>query len=245
MSSACFPLAGSSQTLNQITKVRLPSGQEVAIVDWSYRPLYSTLLTLSGWTDQELSWFTYSRGDLIACSANLITAGGQFNSTISATNLASASEMDALEEYLVYAMSLEMYQITFSGGVYGLVAGGPIPNGPNVATLQQLIVELEVSEKAYYQASAGWFTTGFGAYLVAANTAGAVRTYANNGLPSAEAIDASPVPVHIGGTEKYRGILYNEGGAAINYKDDANANVATTVMSLRLNFRGLHKRPTA
>lgn len=245
MSSACFPLAGSVETLNQITKVRLPSGKEVAIVDWSYRPLYSTLLTLSGWTDQELSWFTYSRGDSIACSQNLITAGGQFNSTITTTNISSAAEMDAMEEYLVYAMSLEFYQLTFSGGSYGLVAGGPLPNAPNVAKIHQLIVELEVSEKAYYQASAGWFTAGFGPTIWGTNAVAAARTYAVNGLPSAEAIDASPVPVHIGATEKYRGILYNEGGNAINYVDDANATVATAVLFLRLNFRGLHKRPSA
>lgn len=244
MSSACFPLAGSNETLNQITKVRLPSGQEVAIVDWSYRPLYSTVFTLSGWTDQELSWFNYSIGDPVSASQNLITAGGQFNSAITTTNISSASEMDAMEEYLVYAMSCEFYQLTFANGAYGLVAGGPIPNGPNIASLHQLICELEVSEKAYYQASLGWFVTGFGPTVWGTNAVAAARTYANSGLPSAEAIDASPVPVHIGGTEKYRGILYNPGNT-INYRDDANANVATAVMSMRLNFRGLHKRPSA
>ena len=40
--------------INQITKIRLPSGQEVALTDWSSRPIYSTADFLSGFTDEEV-----------------------------------------------------------------------------------------------------------------------------------------------------------------------------------------------
>lgn len=245
--SACFPVSGG-ETLNQLTKVRLADGREVAIVDWSYRPLYSTLLTLDGWTDQELSWFTYSMGDQVSMSQNLLSAaGGPFNATIQQTNISSASEMDALEEYLVYAMSIEVYEYGFTGGAYTLAGPGtPAPNIPAMFLLHRLIVELEVSEKAYYQASLGWFAQGFGPYYeldrISADEGG--RSYAVNGHPTAAAIDVSPVPVHIGGTEKYRGILHNPAGPAIVYRDDDGNETATAVVELRLNFRGLHKRPS-
>jgi len=248
-SSACFPVSGG-EVLNQLTKIRLPSGKEVGIVDWSYRPLYSTILTLNGWTDQELSWFTYSVGDQVSMSQNLIaTAGGPFNATIQQTNISSASEMDSLEEYLCYALSVEVYEYGITGGAYAFGgAGTPSPNIPAMFMLNRLIVELEVSEKAYYQASLGFFATGFGPNFQLDSIAaiGAGRSYATNGLPSAEAIDVSPVPVHIGGTEKYRGILYNPGGTnggnTINYNDDDGNPSATAVVELRLNMRGLHKR---
>jgi len=246
VASACLPVSGG-ETLNQLTKVRLPSGDEVAIVDWSYRPLYSSIYTLDGWTDQELDWFTYSIGDQVTFSQNLITAGGVFQATIEQTNLATASEMDALEEYLVYAMSIELYEIGFTGGVYTYAGPGtPIPNIAAVSLLNTKIVELEVSQKATFQASLGWFTTGFGPYFQLDSIAPVAggRSYATNGLPSAEAIDASPVPVHIGGTEKFRGILYNPGGVAIVYRDDDGNETSTSVVWLRLNFRGLHKRPS-
>ena len=246
-SSACFPVSGG-ETLNQLTKLRLPTGKEVAIVDWSYRPLYSTLLTLDAWTDQELSWFNYSVGDPVSMSQNLnASAGGPFNATLQQTNISSASEMDSLEEYLVYAMSVEMYVYGFTGGAYTFAGPGtPAPNIMSVFLSNRLIVELEVSEKAYYQASLGWFTQGFGPYFEIDSVAavGAGRSYAVNGHPTAAAIDTSPIPVHIGGTEKYRGILHNPGGATIVWRDDDGTEVATAIVEYRLNFRGLHKRPS-
>lgn len=246
MGSACFPLMGGDSTLNQITKVRLPDGQEVAIVDWSYRPLYSQLDTLSAWTDQELAMFNYGNGDIVSASQNLITAGGQRNATLSQTNITTPSQMDALEEYLVYAMSVEIYYSSFSQGEYSnALAGQPLPNLTMVAAIHTLILELEVSEKAFYQASVGWFAAGFGPFGVVDSIAavGAGRSYASNGLPSAEAIDASPVPVHIGGTENYQVLLHNPGGATITYRDDDGVAIPAAVISLRTNFRGLHKRP--
>ena len=242
---ACFPVSGG-ETLNQLTKVRLSDGREVAIVDWSYRPLYSTLLTLDAWTDQELSWFNYSVGDQVSMTQNLLSAaGGPFNSTIQQTNISSASEMDALEEYLVYAMSIEMYVYGFTNGAYTFAGPGtPAPNIMSVFLSHRFIVELEVSEKAYYQASLGWFAQGFGPYFEIDSVAavGAGRSYAVNGHPTAAAIDVSPVPVHIGGTEKYRGILYNPGGTTIIWRDDDGTEVTTAIVEFRLNFRGLHKR---
>src|SRR4030066_1454791 len=105
---ACFPITldGNGQpVLNQITKVRMADGTDVAIVDWSWHPLYSTVDTLSGWNDEQVRLFTYTEGDQVARSSNVNVVT---TATLKHTNITSASEMDALEEMLVYSMCVEM-----------------------------------------------------------------------------------------------------------------------------------------
>lgn len=233
--------------INQITKVRLANGQEVAIVDWQWRPLYSTVDMLSGMSDLELPAFNYSEGDQVSASANVPNAARR-TATLRDTNASQASEMPSEEEYLVYGLAVELYQLDLSNGSYVYsTAGAPMPNAPNVALLhERIILELEVSQKAYNQASLGWFAAGFGpSAAVVGPAAAAVRSYATNGAPSRDAIDRSPMPVHIGGTEKFRVIFNNPGGAAIDFVSDAGAPVSTTIMRARVNFIGLHKRPAA
>lgn len=236
-------------TLNTITKVRLPDGQQVGIVDWNWKPLYSTVDLLSGFTDLELYSFTYGKGDNVTMSSNF-TAAQQRTATLKDTNISSTSEMSSTEEMLVYAISLEVYEMSLeSDDVVVAGAGGPIPKAANMGiTHERLIVELEVSEKAYYQASFGWFATGFGPFVGAAYgtpAANAVRTFANNGLPSIDAVDRAPVPVHIGGTEKYKLIFHNPLGSAVDWVDEDGAADATAVIRVRANFRGLYKRQVA
>lgn len=247
---ACFPLTLDSSgqpVLNQITKVRLSDGQEVAIVDWQWHPLYSTLDTLSGWSDSELRTFTYTEGDPIATSSNMTV---KETATLKHTNITSASEMDALEEMLVYAMCVEMYQLTEGqSSITDSTIGQPIPEPNNIARLHAMtILELEVSQKDYFRASTGWFPPGFGAVPTTTNGAsnnGSFRMYATNSHASREALDMAPVPVHIGGTEKYSVILHNPDAVAIRYRaDNTGSEAATAVMRLRINLYGLHKRPS-
>ena len=254
---ACFPVTaeqdsdGIQHTLNQITKVRLADGREVAIVDWTWRPLYSTVDTLTGWTDLELRAFVYSGGDPITISTNMTV---RETATLMHTNVKTPAQMDSQEEMLVYAIQIEMYameeSVASSEIQNDLVVGGflaaptPLFAGFISVLHQQCIGELEVSEKEYQQGSLGRFPAGFGVSGGASNDAGAgiVGAY-NNGLPSNEAIEMFPVPVHIGSTENYAFIVHNPTGVAITYRDSTGSQVATAVMRLRINLLGLHKRP--
>ena len=58
---------------SQITQVRLPDGRNVAIVDWTDKPLFSTIDLLSGYTDQEIECFTYQVSDNVSSSSNITT----------------------------------------------------------------------------------------------------------------------------------------------------------------------------
>lgn len=254
---ACFPITaesdgrgGVSHTLNQLTKVRLADGREVAIVDWTWRPLYSTIDTLTGWTDAELRTFTYSVGDPITVSANMTV---RETATLMHTNIKTPAEMDSQEEMLVYAIQIEMYcmaEDTAASEIQSdLTSGGvqisPTPAYPHLISVlhQQCIGELEVSQKEYQQGSIGRFAAGFGVFgAIATGSDIAIGEY-NNGLPSNEALDMFPVPVHIGSTEKYAFLVYNPTGRAVTYRNSVGTEIANCVMRLRINLHGLHKRP--
>lgn len=242
---ACFPLTIDQKSgqpmLNQITKVRLADGQEVGIVDWSWQPQYSTLDTLSGWNDTELRLFTYTEGDPIVTTTNMTITE---TATLKHTNITSASEMDALEEMLVYAMCVEVYFLNQGGSAIDFTgAGQPIVRPQNLALLHAMtILELEVSQKDYFRAGLGWFAPGFGVPVTP--TADTTRSYGLNSHPSREALDMAPVPVHIGGTEKYAVVFYNPDGQTMTYYDDAGNADTDAVLRLRVNLYGLHKRPS-
>lgn len=254
--SACFPVTAEQDgsgvvqhSLNQITKVRLADGREVAIVDWTWRPLYSTIDTLTGWTDAELRAFTYSVGDPITVSGNMTV---RETATLMHTNIKTPAQMDSQEEMLVYAIGIEMYSMAEDTGNSTIDADleidallvSPVPQHQWVGLLhQQCIGELEVSEKEYHQASLGWFVAGFGPHVALASGADDQFSTANNGSPSHEAKDMSPVPVHIGSTENYAFLVHNPTGRAVTYRNMAGDSVANAVMRLRISLHGLHKRP--
>jgi hypothetical protein len=242
--------------INQITKVRLPDGGEVALTDWSSRPLYSNVDLLTGFTDSEIQAFNYTEGDSVSASANMPVASRRI-ATLRDTNIASANQMDTTEEYLVYAIKVEVHHFirnTTSGVFAATGVGDPIPNGPLLSLLHnRLVLELEVSQKSFPLAGLGWFVQGFGPVLaVATPNAGAARTYANNGAQTHASADILPIPVHIGGTEDYRMILHNPpngpdqtGNGAVTFPDEAGGDEANAVAMLRIYMCGLQKRATA
>lgn len=244
---ACFPLTQDQDglVLNQITKVRTADGREIGIVDWSWRPLFSTVDTLSGWVDQELRSFVYSQGDEITTSANMTVRSV---ASLLHTNVSSPAEMDALEEYLVYAICCELYyghEDTENSVIAFDQAGQPLPIPNQIGILHHSVIgELEVSQKAYQQASLGWFAPGFGVTGFGAD-ANAPRIYGQNSVQSREALDMFPVPTHIGGTEKFSFILHNPEGTAITYRTAAGAADPDGVLRVRTNLMGLHKRPSS
>lgn len=238
-------------SINQITQIRLSNGKTVALTDWSARPLYSAVDLLSGFTDEEIRCFNYTESQNVSASGNF-TAAQRRVASLRDTNVSGGQEMDSTEEYLVYSIAVEIQQYSLSGDdIIVDTAGQPVPTAPALAQLHnRLVLELEVSQKAFPQAGLGWFVTGFGPQVAVSSTA-AVRTYANSGSPQHTAKDSMPIPVHLGGTEDYTVILHNPpngpdqtGNGAVNIIDDAGADVAAAVMMLRVYLCGLHKRPT-
>ena len=239
--------------INQITLIRLPNGDEVALVDWSARPLYSTVDLLTTFTDEEIRAFNYAEGDSVSATSNFAAAAIRVAS-LRDTNISGRSEMDSTEEFLVYGIKVEMHQFTLSGSTFVTTTtlGTPVPNAPTMSLLHnRLILELEASDKAFPQAGLGWFPAGFGPQIAVTSTA-AVRTFANNGLPSHQATDVMPIPCHIGGTEDYSVIIHNPpggpaqtGDGAVTFLDDAAGALANAIIQLRIYLWGLQKRATA
>ncbi len=246
---------GYTESINQPTKIRLPDGGEVAITDWSWRTLYSCIDVLSGATDPRIDAFSYAQGDNVKTSQNIANNPATLRTaTEKDTNLDSGSQkMPAEWEYICYAVVIDIEQYIYDSQGTGedayTVAGPglPMPNLPNVKyAMARLNVALEVTQKDFYINKLGWFSAGQGPFTsVSGGAGGALRTFANNGLQSKDAIDASPLPVHIGGTETYAVYFQNGDGTALNWLDEAGAPVPTTVLRFFSSMVGLHKRPTA
>lgn len=245
-------MIGYTDSINQPTKIRLQDGSEVAITDWSWRLLYSTVDILSGASDEQFTTFNYSESDPVSASSNILQ--NQYrNATRKDTNSADRSQMPATEEYICYGVAIEMYQYILDTEENGEdaylsdVPGGALVNAGNMALMNsKLIFALEITQKDFYIGSPMWFGAGGGAFVQGSGGAGgALRTYANNGLASKEAMDRSPVPLHIGGTESFNGILYNEDGLDMDFMNEAGEVDNTIVVRTRTNMFGLQKRSAA
>lgn len=252
--------------INQITTLRLPDGTEVAFVDWNDMPLYSTVDLLSNFTDNQIDAFTYVNGQRVPATSN---ASVSRTATEADTNISTIGSMASTEEMLVYDIRLEITQLhtavatpdDLTSVTTTLFADDPIPRANRVAMLNwYLIGKLEVSQKVMHQAPLGYYVTGYGAFSMAgagAGLAGVARTLANQGFPSAEAVRAYVVPIHIGGQEKYRFSITNPRGLPntsltgttavpldLNEAQPPTAESSgRTVLSLRIELDGLYKRP--
>lgn len=238
--------------INQITKVIFPdpnsaSGfQEVALTDWSDRPIYSMADLLSGFTDEEIRLFSYTEGQNVVDSANITTAR---QATLVDTNLDNPSSMDTLENFLLYSLALEVFEWTYDNqsAAFTIPNGGNMPTAPNQMVLHnRLICELDVSGKPFPQAGFGWFAQGFGPTFGAVfGDAATLRTFSNNGHPSAEARYMQSIPVHIGGTENFSLLLLNPPETAVNFVTEAGATATDRLMMVRAYLIGLQRRPVA
>lgn len=244
---------GYTESINQPTKIRMADGAEVAITDWSWRTLYSSIDILSGATDDQIAAFSYSLGQNVKASSN-VGASQLRTATLKDTNLDSGeSKMPAEQEFICYAIAVHVEQYAYNSNNSGEAAYGvgaaalPIVTGGNLAiAMARLTVSLEVTQKDFFQNRLGWFSAGGGALVSAnANAAAAIRTYASNGLPTKQAIDTAPVPVHIGGTEAYAVLFQNGDGNAINWVTEAGVSDAAVVLRFTPSMIGLHKRPSA
>jgi hypothetical protein len=242
----------------QLTKLRLPNGTEVAFVDWSDQPLWSSAYMRNGFTDHEVPFFTYAAGEPVTATSNIVAAPV---ATLLDTNISVAGTFQASEEMLVYAIKPEFFfmilnqpslPITSANVTYPNV-GGPNPTLSQLKRLfQQLALRLWVSEKVAFEAPLGYFNAGFGpegqgvaANVVSGNTS--VRSFANNGSPGQYAVRSFALPIHIGGTEKYRVTFTNEigiNGGTVGWADD-NGDLSINLCYARVILDGLYKRPVS
>lgn len=231
--------------INQITTMRLPNGTEVAFVDWQDLPLFSTVDLLSGFTDTELSAFTYVVGDEVPATSNVTV---RRTASENDTNLSTPGSMASTEEMLVYAIKPEIFEVTTSNANMTsadfTVGGQPTVQYNRLALLNYfLTLRLEVSQKAEHEASFGYHNAGFGVYALSTDSDKGI-----NGMPTQDAVRSLVIPVHIGGQEKYRVTLRNGRGAAVPIGDSLatppveNQNIA---LITRINLDGLYKRPVS
>ena len=243
---------------SQITQVRLPDGRNVAIVDWTDKPLFSTIDLLSGYTDQEIECFTYNVSDNVSSSSNITT---RRVATERDTNVATPGGMASTEEILIYNIKVEPFEFqaaaspnTADATLFATdLPGLPIPQPQTLAILNQYsLLRLEISQKIYAEAGVAYFNTGFGPFISGARNSAAAApgastplAFANLGLPSAEAPRSFSIPHHIGGQEKYRVVLANPTGSTVTFNGSSGAAAARTAVTLRILLEGLYKRPVS
>lgn len=268
MDTSCEPIMRS---INQITTVRLPDGTEVAFVDWTDKPLYSSADFLDGWTDQEVDYFQYTDGDPVPKTSNITTAR---NSTTRDTNLATPGSNASTEEMLVYAVRPEIFEYKLTtpqeGAGYDASlfhfadVNQPQPSRRRLSVFHEAcLIILEVTQKWTIQAGFGYFNTGFGVnsysalqtqpgFVFDAPGALSLRTAATQGLPAQSAVRSLTIPVHIGGQEKWRLHVDNFRGIAVpsgilEVEPTGQAEDAATdpdvMHTVRIYLDGLYKRP--
>lgn len=241
--------------LNQITKMRLPGGAEVALVDWTDKPLYSSLDLQTGFTANEMNLFQYVVGDPVPGFGT--AAVTRRTSTENDTNISTPGAMASTEEMLVYAIKVEYYGLHDTANDFTSLSvtkdGDPTIRMTALSELQRrLNLRLVISQKVYAEAPLGYFNTGFGPFSHSPIAGAAVTTTqatGNAGLPSQEAVRSYVIPHHIGGQEKYRVSISNFTGAAVNFGFNYGATDlaadSTYAVTLRVLLDGLYKRPVS
>jgi hypothetical protein len=243
----------------QITQIRLPHGRVIALVDWSDMPLFSTVDLGAGFTDQTIQAFNYIVSDQVSSSQNIAPRRA---ATDRDTNISSPGTLAATEEMLVYNVKVEPY-LYWADETAGIVdatsasvaahgVGFPIMEANLLAYLHaRLLLQLEISQKLYANASLGYFNEGFGVFPTGI-VAGAVpvagsagRSFGTQGFPSADAPRSFTIPVHIGGQENYRVRLENSTGDTVPFIDLNGVAQAERLVSLRIYLEGLYKRPVS
>lgn len=252
-------------SINQVTTLRLPDGREVAFVDWSDKPLFSTADLLAGFTDQQIDLFQYTVGDPVPKTSNI---GVPRTSSDSDTNMATPGAMASTEEMFVYAIRPEIFErrLANAGGsgfdantATDFFVNQPTPALKRLAILNfNLELVLEISQKWVVQAGLGYFNAGMGAtgsgigpvaaFTPTAPGAISLRTVATQGWPSQDAVRSLAIPAFIGGQEKWRVSLMNFGGFAVNsgqLEQEPVLQDANIIHHIRIYLDGLYKRPVA
>jgi hypothetical protein len=240
-----------TQPINTITTMRLPDGQQVAFIDWSDRPLFSTCDILNGASDERIPLFNYVVGDAVSGTQNITT---KRTASDRDTNISTPGAMASTEELMIYAIKPEvmalavpMYEgepvpdATRATETYNF---DPIPAAWQLAYFQRLmLLEVRVSQKTMQQVPFGYLNTGFGVSF-------AGQSNGIQGWPSQSSVRALSVPIHIGGQEKYEVALVNPSGSDLNIGLSDNSATPSDeqtnrLFQVRVVLDGLYKRPVA
>lgn len=262
-----MPINSSNGNINTTMTMRLPNGKEIAFVDWTAQPAWSTCEYEHGATQREMNLFQYVIGDQVPAAAAAGAAATRRIANERDTNMAAPGSMASTEEMLVYNISPEVFMYTLDtshdftdwdlddGGTF---TGMPLVTGVAMGMLQMFLkLQFEISRKIFARAGFGYFNAGFGVNVSGSSAAGnaAGRNYATNGLASNEAIRNFSIPQHIGGQEKFRVQLINANGDALEIGNPENnaqnlgpgAGEIDTEAAVRIiiYLNGLHKRPVS
>jgi hypothetical protein len=246
-------------SLNTIVTIKQANGQEIALVDWTDKPLFSSVDLQNGFTQQEIVLFNYTSGDVVPGYAPV--PPNNRTATDNDTNLAQPGTMASTEEMLIYAIKPEIYFYLltetgdFTTRTYNPdinAPGLPIPTAQGLAVLfQQIILELEISQSKKAQSPLGYFNPGFG--VMKTQGSGSAAS-ASAGLPSQNAVRSFVIPSHIGSEEKYKVTLRNSGeinNGAVSFGIFETTTEAGTVINplacatIRVLLDGLYKRPVS
>jgi hypothetical protein len=251
----------------QIVTMRLADGRTVEFADWSDKPLYSTVQILHGSTQQEMAAFTYVQGDPVPGFAPPGFTVNPRTANERDTNMAVPSGLSSEEEFLVFAIKPEVFaernDATNQGnsiadfqtpealcGVQGALTNSVLPSPGMLGVLGlRTILYLEISEKRFPQAGFNYFNTGFGPMAAASQATAGIAT---QGMPTQDAVRTLVIPSHIGGTEKFRVMLFNPDGVGLEVGYDADNSVdgelscdTRRIADVRFYLDGLYRRGTA
>ncbi len=243
----------------QIVTMRLADGQTVEFADWSDKPLYSSIQILHGAVQQEMTFFGYVNGDPVPAFAPPSFAVTPRSANDRDTNMATPAGLSSEEEYLVFAIRPEVFKernatanqdtdvadFQSPADICGEGALSSILPSPGMLGVLGLrcILYLEISEKRFPQAGFTYFNTGFGVQSVTSTNA----SVATQGWPSQDAVRSLVIPSHIGGTEKFKVVLQNTDGVAleVGYDQDAATCDPNSIADIRIYLDGLYRRGTA
>ncbi len=252
--------------INQITKIRLPDGREVAFVDWTDRPLFSTIEVLHGAAVQRMDFFQYIVGDNVPAYAPVAVTAQRTANDLD-TNLATPGSLASTEEFMVYAMKPEVFRRQVSNAdLPDFASPAALVNESNEPAATPLMysvlnhrttLNLEISQKVYASAGFGYFNSGFGPVGASSidDTSTRGDPIGNNGLQTQEAVRSYVIPMHIGGQEKFRVFMkYVDDGTGNGLEigqempragEAARVPDTTRYVRIRIYMDGLYKRPTS
>lgn len=239
--------------INAITKVVFEDGTEVGLDRWSDWNFYSTVELLSAFTDPELPVFTYGKttngSEKVTVSQNLTPL--QRAPTETDTNLDTGGKMPAEQAFLCYGISIAVAGVGVVNDAAAPTQYQTLSNNLAYSTINtinnRLLFQLQVKQTPLHESHVGFYVAGFGATTggQAGFQTATPQISGNNGQPGQHATVGFGLPIGIGSTETFKGLLLNQLAypgftqKSVVFFDDAGEPTPTQVAQLRVYLRGL------
>jgi hypothetical protein len=237
----------------QIVTMKLQDGNTVEFADWSDKPLYSSINLLDGATTQEMTFFSYVQGDPVPSFAPGAVPVTPRTANERDTNMAVPAALSSEEEFLVFSIRPEVFCLSVTDpsnpdfSTPAALTALDIAATPGMLSALGLytLLYLEISEKRFPQAGFGYFNFGAGMNITGGDTSAVAG---QQGWASQDAVRTLTIPSHIGGTEKFRVVLFNPDGVALPVGFNLggqSVETATRFAIIRIYLDGLYRRGTA